>query len=113
MNGMITNPDKYQAMILGNTNYTFSFTVNDTHIPVKDSIDLLGENSSHRQESAVQQPCKNICTKVNNQINVFSRFRKIVYISHLSSIEVSFLTSLDLYPRHKFVHRQHKHGAKT
>ena len=25
MNGLITNPDKYQAMILGNTNYTFSF----------------------------------------------------------------------------------------
>ena len=45
MNGMITNPDKYQAMILGNTNYTFSFTVNDTNIPVKDSIDLLGVNT--------------------------------------------------------------------
>ena len=44
MNGMITNPDKYQAMILGNTNYTFSLTVNDTIIPVKDNIDLLGVN---------------------------------------------------------------------
>ena len=30
MNGKITNPDKYQAMILRNINYTFSFTVNDT-----------------------------------------------------------------------------------
>ena len=38
-----TNPDKYQAMILGNTNYTFSFTVNDTNIPVKDSIVLLSQ----------------------------------------------------------------------
>ena len=38
INGMITNPDKYQAMILGNTNYTFSFTVKDTNIPVKDDI---------------------------------------------------------------------------
>ena len=44
MNGMITNPDKHQAMILGNTNYTFSFTVNDINIPVKDDIDLLGVN---------------------------------------------------------------------
>ena len=34
-NGMITNPGKYQAMVLGNTNYTFSFTVNDTNAPVK------------------------------------------------------------------------------
>ena len=38
-NGMITNPGKYQAMVLGNTNYTFSFTVNDTNVPVKDNID--------------------------------------------------------------------------
>ena len=45
MNGMITNPDKCQAMILGNTNYTFSFTVNDTNISVKDGIDLLGVNT--------------------------------------------------------------------
>ena len=45
MNGMISNPDKYQGMILGNTNYTFSFKVNDTNIPVKDNIDLLGVNS--------------------------------------------------------------------
>ena len=45
MNGMITNPDKYQVMILGNTNYTFSFRVNDTNIPVKDNVDLLGVNT--------------------------------------------------------------------
>ena len=44
MNGIITNPDKYQAMILGNTNYTFSFTVTDINIPVKDDIELLGVN---------------------------------------------------------------------
>ena len=44
MNGMITNPDKYQAMILGNTNYSFSFTVNDINIPLRDNIDLLGVN---------------------------------------------------------------------
>ena len=41
-NGMITNPGKYQATVLGNTNYTFSFTVNDTNVPVKDNIHLLG-----------------------------------------------------------------------
>ena len=44
-NGMITNPGKYQAMVLGNTNYTFSFTVNGTNVPVKDNIDLLGVNN--------------------------------------------------------------------
>ena len=76
MNGMITNPDKYQAMILGNTNYTFSFTVNDINIPVKDNIDLLGVNIDKNLQFNTH--VKNICTKVNNQINVISRFRKIV-----------------------------------
>ena len=44
INRMITNPGKYQAMILGNTNYTFSFKVNDTNIPVKDNIDIRSEH---------------------------------------------------------------------
>jgi len=76
MNVMITNPDKYQAMILGNTNYIFSFTVNDINIPVKDNIDLLGVNIDNNLQFSSH--VKNICTKVNNQINVISRFRKIV-----------------------------------
>ena len=34
-NGMIVNPDKYHAMLLGTTDHKFSF-------PVEDSLDLLG-----------------------------------------------------------------------
>ena len=76
INGMITNPEKYQAMILGNTNYSFSFKVNDTDIPVKDNIDLLGVNIDKNLQ--FNSHVKKICTKVNNQINVISRFRKMV-----------------------------------
>ena len=76
MNGMITNPDEYQAMILGKTNYTFSFTVSYINIPVKDNIDLLGVNIDNTLQ--FDSHVKNICTKVNNQINVISLFRKIV-----------------------------------
>ena len=73
---MTTNPEKYQAMILGNTNYSFSFTVNDTDIPVKDNIDLSGVNIDKNLQ--FNSHVKNICTKVNNQINVISRFRMMV-----------------------------------
>ena len=59
-------------MILGNTNYTFSFTVNDINIPIKDNIDLLGVNIDNNLQ--FNSRVKNICTKVNNQINVISRF---------------------------------------
>ena len=76
MNGMITNPGKYQAMILGNTNYNFSFKVNDTNIPVKDNIDLLGVNIDKNLQ--FNSHVKNICTKVNNQTNVIPHFQKIV-----------------------------------
>ena len=42
VNGMIPNPDKYQAMVLGNTNHAFGFHVNSIKMPVTDSINLLG-----------------------------------------------------------------------
>ena len=76
LNGMITNPDKYQAMILGNTNYTFSFKVNDINIPVKDNIDLLGVNIN--KNLPFDSHVKNICTKVNNQVYVISRFPRFI-----------------------------------
>ena len=66
----------YQVMILGNTNHTFSFKVNDINIPVKDNIDLLGVNIDKNLQ--FNSHVKNICTNVNNQINVILHFRKIV-----------------------------------
>ena len=36
-NGMIVNQSKHQALVTGDTHYTFSF-------PVKDSIDIFGLN---------------------------------------------------------------------
>ena len=63
-------------MILGNTNYSFSCTVNDTNIPAKENIDLLGVNIDNNLQFDSQ--VKSICTKVNNQIKVITRFQKIV-----------------------------------
>ena len=50
--------------------------MNDINIPVKDNIDLLGVNIDKNLQ--LNSHVKNICTKVNNQVNVISRFRKIV-----------------------------------
>ena len=36
-NGMIVDENKHQALVLGDTEYTFSF-------PIKDSIDIIGMN---------------------------------------------------------------------
>jgi len=78
MNGMITNPDKYQAMILGNTKLHFQFTVNDANIPVTDTIDLLGVNIDKNPQ-------------VNNQINVISHFLKIVSTDVKCKLYMAFI----------------------
>ena len=65
-----------QRFSVGNTIYTFSFNVNNNNIPVKDNIDLFGVNSDKNLQ--FNSHAKNICRKVDNQINVIARFRKIV-----------------------------------
>ena len=67
---MISNRDKYQAIVLGNTNYALKFLL------IIDSIDLLGVNIDKNLQ--FNGHVKNICTKVNNQVNVIFRFGKIV-----------------------------------
>ena len=68
-NGMIANPDKHQAMVLGNTDHDFSF-------PVKNSIDLLGVSIDN--ELSFNCHISNICEKVNNQFNVLKRFKSLI-----------------------------------
>ena len=88
MNGMITNPDKYQAMILGNATIPL---VNDTNIWVKDNIELPGVNIDKNLQ--FNNHVKDICTKVNNQINVISRFRKIVPTEMKCKLYKAFIVS--------------------
>ena len=60
-NGMIVNPEKHQAMVLGaNSNYEFSFLV-------KNSIDLF-----------INRHISQICEKVNTQFSVLKRFKNII-----------------------------------
>ena len=42
--GLMTNPEKFQSMTLGNTDQDILFVVNGTHIKKSDDIDLLGVN---------------------------------------------------------------------
>ncbi len=64
-NGMIVNPDKQQAMVLGKTDYKFSF-------PVENSIDLLGMTLD--DEMIFREHLATICKKINSQFSVMTRF---------------------------------------
>ena len=68
-NGMIVNPDKHQAMVLGNSDYQFSF-------PVKNSIDLLG--ISIDSELSFNHHISNVCEKINNQFSVLKSFKSLI-----------------------------------
>ena len=56
-------------MILGDTEYTFSF-------PVKESIDIFGMNIDNKLQ--FDRHVSSACKKVNNQLNVMRRFRKLI-----------------------------------
>ena len=66
---MIVNPDKHHAMVIGNTEHSFSF-------PLKPSIKLLGITVDNKL--AFDDHVSQVCKKINNQINVIIRYRKLI-----------------------------------
>ena len=62
-NGMIVNESKHQALILGDTEYTFSF-------PVKVSIDIFGMNIDNKLQFDSHVHVSLVCKKLINQLNV-------------------------------------------
>ena len=68
-NGMIVNPDKHHAMVIGNTEHSFSF-------PLKPSTKLLGITVDNKL--AFDDHVSQVCKKINNQINVIIRYRKLI-----------------------------------
>ena len=75
-NGMIVNETKHQALIPGDTEYTFSF-------PVRESINVFGMNIDKLQ---FDKHVSLVCRKINNQLNVMIRFRKTDPQSHFGQI---------------------------
>ena len=68
-NGMLTNENENQALILGKSEYTFSF-------PTKASIDILGMNIDNNL--IFHNYISLLCINVNNQFNVMLRFRNLI-----------------------------------
>ena len=67
---------KYQALILGKSEYSFSF-------PTKESNDILGMNIDNNLNfhNYISLTCK----KVNNQFNAMLRFRNLISKETLSN----------------------------
>ena len=73
-NGMIVNPCKHQTIVLGNTDYEFSF-------PLRNSIDLLGVSIDNNL--SFNYHISKVCVKVNNHELRFLETLCCVYIRRL------------------------------
>ena len=81
-NGMIVNKSKHQALILGDTEHTFSF-------PVNESIHIFGMTIDNKLQ--FDKHVSSICKKVNNQLNVMIRFRKLISKATLIKLYKAFI----------------------
>ena len=63
-------------MTLGNTDQDFSFVVDGTHIKKGDDIDLLCVNIDSKL--MFNKHVSAVCSKVNKQLQVIKRFKKLV-----------------------------------
>ena len=79
---MIVNETKHQALILGDTVYTFSF-------PVKRSIDIFGMNIENKLQ--FDKHVSSVYKKVNNQLNAMRRFRKLTPKATLVKLYEAFI----------------------
>ena len=72
-NGMVANPDKHQALVLGNAECEMKFKCADVSIPVSKDINLLGITVDNKLmfEAHVQS----VCRKVGGQVNALNRLK--------------------------------------
>ena len=81
-NSMIVNKSKHQALTLGDAEHTFSF-------PVKESIDIFGMTINGKLQFDKQ--VSSIYKRVNNQLNVMIRFRKLTSKATLIKLYKAFI----------------------
>ena len=65
-NGMIANPEKYQAVVLGNTAHDFEIKCSEELIPISSEIKLLGVTLDNKLK--FDSHIRSICRKVGGQV---------------------------------------------
>ena len=73
---MIANPDKYQALVLGNTAHDFDIKCKEKSIPVFSEIQLLGVTLDNKLK--FDSHIASICRKVGRQVNALNRLKNVL-----------------------------------
>ena len=76
MNGLMANPSKFQALVLGSTEQDFPFNIDGQQIQRCDDVDVLGVNIDSKL--SFDKHISSICSKVNKQLSVVKRFKHLI-----------------------------------
>ena len=101
-NGMKANPDKYQAIVLGNNSQEISLKSGDINIPIKDQISLLGVTLDSKLKFDAHVAI--ICRKVSSQVNALNRLKNILPLKTKQSLYRSFILPHFYYCSHVWHH---------
>ncbi|KAL9985372.1 hypothetical protein ACROYT_G007767 [Oculina patagonica] len=82
--GMKANPEKYQALVLGNSDYDMNIKCVDKRIPISKEIKLLGVTLDNRLKFDAH--IADICRKVGGQVNALNRLKNILPCSLLGPL---------------------------
>ena len=90
-NGIIANPTKYNAMVLGNANQcNISLECVGKQIPVSMEIKLLGITLDEKLK--FDSHISDICRKVGSQINALSRLKSILPCKKKEALYRAFIS---------------------
>ena len=88
-NGMRANPERYQAIVLGNTgSQDVTIKCGTTEIPTTDEIELLGVTLDRNLK--FYEHISTICRKVSSQINALRRLKNILPLKTKETTYQSF-----------------------
>ena len=83
------NPDKYQALVLGNTAHDFDIKCEEKPIPVSNEIQLLGVTLDNKLK--FDSHIASICRKAGGQVNALNRLKNILPCKTMEALYSAFI----------------------
>ena len=97
-NGMKANPEKYQALVLGNTNRHIRINCADKLIPTSKDIKLLGVTLDNRLKFDAH--IADVSRKVGRQVNKLNRLKNILPYKTKEALYRAFILPNFFYSYH-------------
>ena len=88
-NGMLANPEKYQALRLGKTDYDMNIKCCENTIPLSNEIKLFGATIDSKLKFDAH--IVSVCRKVSGQVNALNRLKNILPVKTKEALYRAFI----------------------